>query len=267
MSPPARTLVTGASCGIGAALSRAFAARGESLVLTARRSDRLEQLAADLRRVHGVEVITVTADLALPGAASALVGELRCREVAVQTLVNNAGFGLRGDFHGIEWSRGEAMLQLMVTTPVALCHALLPSMREHRQGRILNVASLAGLVPGLAGSTLYSASKAFLIRFSQALAAENRASGVRVLVVCPGYVRSEFHAALGPEAAARTARLPAPFWMEAEDLAARSLAALDRGQVLLVPGLLNRSLAALGRYLPDRLASSLSTGFSRTYRR
>jgi short-subunit dehydrogenase len=267
MPPPNSTLITGASSGIGAALARAFAARGEGLVLTARRSDRLEQLAADLRRDHGVEAIAVAADLALPGAASALVAELRRRDLAVHTLVNNAGFGLRGDFHGIEWSRGEAMLQLMVTTPVELCHALLPSMREHQQGRILNVASLAGLVPGLAGSTLYSASKAFLIRFSQALAAENRASGVRVLVVCPGYVRSEFHTALGHEAAARTASLPAPFWMEADDLAARSLAALDRGQELLVPGLLNRSLAALGRYLPDRLASRLSTGFSRRYRR
>ncbi|KEF41923.1 MAG: hypothetical protein ER33_08655 [Cyanobium sp. CACIAM 14] len=266
MPSPVHTLITGASSGFGAALARACAARGESLVLTARRLEQLEQLAAELRRDHHAQAFAIATDLSLPGAAASLVEELRRRDLAVHTLVNNAGFGLRGDFHTIAWPRGEAMLQLMVTAPAELCHALLPAMRERGDGRILNIASLAGLIPGLPGSSLYSASKAFLIRFSQSLAAENRASGVRVLVVCPGYVRSGFHAALGPEAAARTARLPAPFWMEAEDLADRCLAALDRGQELLVPGALNRGLAALGRYLPDRLAGTLSAGFSRKYR-
>ena len=160
--------------------------------------------------------------------------------------------------------RHAAMLQLLVMAPARLCHGVLPAMQAAGGGTIVNVASLAGLIPGLPGSTLYSASKAFLIRFSQSLAAENHATGVRVLAVCPGYVHTEFHAVLGVEE--RMQRLPGLFWMEADDLAARVLTALEGQGAVLVPGGLNRSIAALARLLPDSVAGRLSAAFSRRYR-
>lgn len=258
-------LITGASSGIGAALARRFAARGQNLVLTARRKERLEILAAALRASHGVIVEVIVADLAEPGGAGALLEAVQHRQIAVHTLVNNAGFGLRGGFADASWPEAEAMLQAMVAAPLQLCHGLLPAMQARGEGRILNVASLAGLVPGLPGSTLYSACKALLIRFSQSLAAENRHTGVRVLALCPGYVRSEFHAVLGVEE--RMRQLPGLFWMEADVLAQQALEALDGSAVVHVPGALNGLIAALARWLPQPWAVSLSSAFSHRYRR
>lgn len=257
-------LITGASSGIGAALADRLAERGHPLVLTARRQERLDQLAEALRQRHGVAVSVIACDLAAPSGAATLLAELRRRALTVGLLINNAGFGLRGDYTDTPWPEAEAMLQLMVTAPAQLTHHLLPAMRERGEGVIIQVASLAGLIPGLPGSTLYSASKAFLIRFSQSLAAENRDRGVRVLVVCPGYVRSEFHAVLGVQE--RMQRLPGLFWMEADDLAVRVLQAVDRQAVLQVPGLINRAIALLARLLPGGLAVRLSAAFSRRYR-
>jgi len=261
---PPVCLITGASSGIGAALAQAFAARGEALVLTARRGERLEALAADLRRRHGVGVTVIACDLADPAGADRLLEALAQRRLQVATLVNNAGFGLRGDYTDNPWPDACAMLQLMVTAPARLCHGLLPPMQATGSGSIVNVASLAGLIPGLPGSTLYSASKAFLIRFSQSLAAETHGAGVRVLAVCPGYVHTEFHAVLGVEE--RMQRLPGLFWMESADLAERVLDALAGRRSVLVPGGLNRSIAALARLLPDAAAGRLSAAFSRRFR-
>jgi short-subunit dehydrogenase len=264
------TLVTGASSGIGAALARALAQdsgrSGAPLVLVARRLDRLEALAADLRQEHGLEVECLAMDLAEPQAPWCLLRQLQQRRLTVHTLVNNAGFGLGGHLARVPWSRAEAMLQLMVTTCVALCHGVLPAMQSAGSGRILNVASLAGLVPGLPGSALYSASKAFLIRFTQSLALENREDGVRVMALCPGYVHTEFHAVLGVEERMRR-NLPGLLWMEADDLAQRALTALDGRRTVVVPGLCNRLIATLTRWLPEGPAGRLTTAFSRRYRR
>ncbi|MCT0225478.1 SDR family oxidoreductase [Synechococcus sp. CS-1328] len=262
------TLITGASSGIGAALARQLApslAGTEScLVLTARRLERLEALAADLRERHGIEVITIPTDLARPEGAQELLVELQQRQLVVHTLVNNAGFGLRGNFNALEWKDAEAMLQLMVVACAELCHGLLPAMQQAGGGCIVNVASLAGLMPGLPGSTLYSACKAFLIRFSQSLALENRPSGVRVMALCPGYVHSEFHAVLGVEE--QMQRLPGLFWMDADELARQTLAALEGNQVVVVPGAVNQAITALARLLPEGVVTALSTTFSRRYR-
>ena len=259
------TLITGASSGIGEALARALAVRAVPLVLTARRQERLEDLAAELRSRHGIEAIAIPADLADPAGPRQLLDAIEARGLEIDGLINNAGFGLRGDFHTQPWERAEAMLQLMVNAPVQLTGALLPAMRTRGRGRIVNVASLAGLVPGLPGSTLYSASKAFLIRFSQSLAAENRAHGIEVMALCPGYVRSEFHAVLGVEE--RMRKLPGLFWMDADELAERTLTAMDQQRVVVVPGQVNQLIAALARLLPDGAAGALSAAFSRRYRR
>ena len=261
---PPVCLITGASSGIGAALAEGFAARGDDLVLTARRADRLEQQAAELRRRHGIRVTVIPCDLADPAGADRLLEALAQRDLVVGTLVNNAGFGLRGDYTDSPWPNAAAMLQLMLTAPARLCHGLLPAMQAAGAGTIVNVASLAGLIPGLPGSTLYSASKAFLVRFSQSLAGENRATGVRVLAVCPGYVHTEFHAVLGVQE--RMQRLPGLFWMDADDLARRTLSVLEGQRAVLVPGALNRTIAALARLLPESAAGRLSAGFSRRYR-
>lgn len=259
------TLITGASSGIGAALARRFAREGRPLVLTARRRERLEALAAELQIDHQIAVHTIALDLAVPSGAYRLLQQLAERNLAVHTLVNNAGFGLRGDFTASAWPRAQAMLQLMVHAPAELSHGLLPAMQAYGSGRILNVSSLAGLVPGLPGSTLYSASKAFLIRFSQSLAAEQVDGGVRVVALCPGYVRSEFHAVLGVQE--RMQRLPGLFWMEAEQLVQQTVQALNGSQVVIVPGLVNRLIAGLARLLPDPAAGRLSAAFSRRYRK
>jgi short-subunit dehydrogenase len=278
------TLITGASSGIGAALARRMAADlapaaagpaggrdGDKaagpdacLVLTARRLERLEALTGELEARHGVHVVPIAADLARPGGARDLLAELGHRGLAVRTLVNNAGFGLRGAFDALAWEEAEAMLQLMVVGPAELCHGVLPGMRRAGGGRIVAIASLAGLVPGLPGSTLYSACKAFLIRFSQSLALETRRDGVRVMVVCPGYVRTEFHAVLGVEE--RMERLPGLLWMDADLLARRTLEALEGDRVVIVPGAVNQAIAALARWLPEGAATALSSTFSRRYR-
>ncbi|MFN9619463.1 MAG: SDR family NAD(P)-dependent oxidoreductase [Synechococcaceae cyanobacterium] len=262
---PAFILITGASSGIGAALARAFAARGEALVLTARRLERLEALAAELRQLHGVAVEIVPCDLAQPGAAACLHAELQRRGLPLKGLVNNAGFGLRGDFEALDPREAQRMLQVLVQAVVELSQIALPEIGRQPDGFLLNVASLAGVVPGLAGSALYSACKAFLIRFSQSLAAEQGEHGVRVLVLCPGYVHTEFHAQLGAQE--RIKQLPGWFWMEADDLARRCLRALDGQAVVVVPGLWNQAIALLARLLPEPLGRWLSRRFSRRYRR
>jgi len=210
-------------------------------------------------------VQTIDADLARPGGATALLEELRRRGLAVHTLINNAGFGLRGTYEQVGWQEAAAMLQLMVVACAELCHALLPAMQRAGSGRIVNVASLAGLVPGLPGSTLYGACKAFLIHFSQSLALENRERGVRVMALCPGYVRSEFHAVLGVEERMRQ-RLPGLLWMDADELARRSLDALDGSRTVVVPGGVNRVIAGLAGALPEPATNALSSAFSRRYR-
>src|SRR5438045_3990882 len=177
---PRWALVTGASAGIGAAFARELASRGSPLVLTARRADRLATLAAELAQHHGVGVECIAADLADPSAPEKLCAEIARRGIVIDTLVNNAGYGLSGSFVSQPWVKHAEFIQVMMTAPCELAHRLLPAMQQRGHGRIVNIASLAGLVPGSAGHTLYGASKAFLIKYSQSLALENLRHGVNV---------------------------------------------------------------------------------------
>ena len=264
--PAARpcTLITGASSGIGAALAVSFAQRSEVLVLVARRGDRLESQAMALQERFGLRVLPMALDLNAPQAVDQLLARLAAQGLWVETLVNNAGFGLRGTFEASSWDQQDGMLQLMVRVPTQLTRQLLPEMQRRGQGCILNVASLAGLIPGLPGSTLYSAVKAYLIRFSQSLAAENAGSGIRVMALCPGYVHTEFHAVLGVEE--RMQRLPGLFWLTVDQLVQWTERGLKGSRVVLVPGRVNRVIAALAQYLPLRWANALSAAFSRRFR-
>lgn len=248
-------LVTGASAGIGAAFARELAARGHALVLTARRADRLDALAAQLREQYGVDVQCLPADLADPQAPARLCEEIARRRLAVDTLINNAGYGVTGSFLTRDWPTHADFIQVMMTAPTELCHRLLPGMRSRGSGRILNVASLAGLLPAPAGHTLYAASKAYLIKFSQALALENRAHGIRVCALCPGFTWSEFHDVNGARELVKD--MPKWLWMEAEPVVRDALAALERGEVVRVSGRVNRTIKRLFKLLPDRFALRL----------
>ncbi len=254
---PQTALVTGATSGIGAAFAGLLAARGFDLILTGRREEKIRALAAELRDRHGTAVEVVLAELSVRGDLSRLA-ELSVRR-EVTFLVNNAGFGLGNTFAGGSLESQEAMERVHVGAALRLVHACLPAMRRDG-GAIVNVASLAGLFP-LPGSVVYCASKAFLISFSQALAMELAGQGIRVQALCPGLTRSDFHERLGPGPAdsVRGRRL---LWMEAGEVARRSLACLERGRVVCIPGLANRALALL-RHLPRGLYLPLASRVAR----
>ena len=249
-------LITGASAGIGAAFAGVYAANGYDLALTARRSDRLEALAATLRRQHGVEAIALADDLSDPQAPARLVAALAAQGRAVDALVNNAGYGLRGNHGERPWAEHQAFLQVMVAAPAALAHEVVPGMRARGFGRIVNVASLLGLMPALPGQGLYSASKAFLVKFSEGLHLELRGTGVHVTALCPGLTRSEFHAVAHMNEV--TAQAPPFVWMEAEPVALAGYAAVEANRAICVPGGPNKAMAGLFRLLPEGWGMALT---------
>lgn len=244
---PGRALITGASSGIGEQIAREYARRGVPLVLTARRADRLEALARELR-AH-VPVDTISADLSDRDAPAELVAELERRGIRTRILVNNAGYGVPGRFHANDWPVHAAFLQVMVGSVCELTWRLLPSLRSFPDGRILNVSSVAGLIPGANGQTLYGAVKSFLIKFSESLSQENADRGLRVCALCPGFTWSEFHDITGTRG--MMDRLPKWVWLQADAVARAGIDALERGQVIVVPGWRYRLLHGITRHLPD----------------
>jgi short-subunit dehydrogenase len=257
-------LVTGASAGIGEAFARELAARGCNLVLTARRRERLEALSGELQSRHAIRVECISADLAEPQAPAQLCAEIARRGIAVDTLVNNAGYGLPGHFHAQPWHAHAQFLQVMVNSPCELVHILLPAMQQRAYGRIINVASLAGLIPGSSGHTLYAASKAFLIKFSQSLALENAARGVNVCAVCPGFTYSEFHDVTGTRNV--VSKMPNWMWLTAAEVAGQGVDAVERGDAVFVTGRVNRVIKSLVKLLPDRLALRMVQKRSKNFR-
>jgi hypothetical protein len=255
-------LVTGASSGIGAALAREYARRGVPLVLTARRVERLESLAQSLR--PQVDVHVVAADLADPGSAQALQSAVDERGLHVAHLVNNAGYGVPGRYLSRDWRTHADFLQVLVASPAELTHRFAPAMQSRGYGRIVNVASLAGLVPASAGHTLYGASKALMIRFSECLHAEMQPHGVHVTALCPGFTYTEFHDVNGMRE--RISRLPAWLWQDAASVAREGLDAVERGQARCVAGAVNRTIAAVAKYLPEPLARALVASKARDFR-
>jgi short-subunit dehydrogenase len=255
-------LVTGASSGIGAALAREYARRGVPLVLSARRLERLEALAAELRPTVAVECIA--ADLADPGAPARLHADIAARGIFVSHLANNAGYGVPGRFLSSGWDVHRDFLQVLVGAVAELTHRFLPAMEAAGHGRILNVASLAGLLPASAGHTLYGASKALVIRFSESLARECAPHGVHVTALCPGMTWTEFHDVNGMRA--RVSKLPRLLWMDAATVARLGIDAVERGDARCIPGATNRTLAALSKYLPDALARAMVDSRSRDFR-
>ncbi len=247
MSPRPLALVTGASSGIGAHLATVLAERGHDLVLVARGVDRMEALGEKLKAAHGVAVHVVGLDLTSIGAGARLEAELAARGLAVDVLVNNAGFGLRGRFVELDAARQMEMIQLNVTVLVDLTRRFLPGMVERKRGGVLNVASTAAFQAG-PYLAIYYASKAFVLSFSDALAIELEGTGVAVTCLCPGPTESEFANVAGMSDSPLF-KLNAP--MSAEEVAQQGVVSLLGGGGTVIPGFANK-LGAWGAGMAPR---------------
>lgn len=246
-------LVTGASAGIGEEFCNQLAAMSYPVVLVARREEQLEQIAGRLREEYGVECRVYPMDLSLPGAMEKLCETLEADAIEIEFLVNNAGYGVPGLFNQADWQIHADSLQLMLTSVCELSWRLLPGMQHRGRGYIVNVASLAGLVPGSARHTLYGATKAFLIRFSESLAAENQDTGVAVSALCPGFTHSEFHDVTGSRELVN--QMSSYMWMNADEVVRFGIDSVMQQPPLVVaiPGCVNRSIASMFKLLPRKL--------------
>lgn len=245
--PPEYALVTGASSGIGAAIARKLAARGTKLILVARSEERLVEVARGIHTDFGTDVQILISDLSDPASASTIADIIAQEGWFISTLVNNAGFGAAGEFIESSQEQEIAMINVNVSTLVALTHAFLPDMIERRRGKILNIASTAGFQP-IPYLSSYAASKAFVKNFSLGLAHEVRSHGVQVCVCCPGPTRTSFF----DTAKMDKSQINIPM-MDADEVAEQALAALDSGRPLVVPGAMNKVSAFITRLLPTSL--------------
>ncbi|HMQ54959.1 MAG TPA: SDR family oxidoreductase [Anaerolineae bacterium] len=241
---PGTALITGASSGIGAAFARKLAAEGYDVVLVARRTERLAELARCLQEQYGIQAEPLTADLANPAEVERVEARLKSLDT-LTLLVNNAGFGGFGPFVELERQRQLDMLSVNVTACVRLAYAALPGMISRRSGAIINVASVAAFLPSRLNVT-YSATKSYLVAFSEALQADVRGTGLRVQALCPGLTRTEF-ADVAELDRINHRQVPAFIWMSAEQVVDRSLAGLKRGQTVVVTGPQNRLAIGLAR--------------------
>ncbi|MET0313272.1 MAG: SDR family oxidoreductase [Hansschlegelia sp.] len=251
-------LITGASSGIGVELARLFAANGDSVVLAARREDRLKALAEELAAKHGVAASAIPADLAKPDGAKALAIEVGRKGHVVDVLVNNAGFGLRGSFAALSFDRQLEMVQVNVMAPTALAGLFLPGMLARGRGGILNVASLAAFQAG-PDMAVYYASKAFLLSFSEALYEETRGTGVSVTALCPGPVPTEFAKVADLEGASLFKRGV----VSAEEVAKAGFDGFQAGRAIVIPGALPKLGAFSTRFAPRGVARRIAGALQR----
>jgi uncharacterized protein len=252
-------LITGASSGIGTEFARQLAERGYGVFLVARREERLRELAAELERQHGVRVEVQACDLADPTAVEALPGRVAERGLDVEVLVNNAGFTTVGDVHANP-DRQLGMIRVNIEALVALTTAWLPGMTERGRGAVINVASVAGFQP-IPVQAVYAATKAFVLSFSEAVAAELRGTGVTMTALCPGPVATEF-----TEAGGFKTESPGPsfIWSTPKDVAKAAIEGADKGKRTVIPGLGNRVSANFGRHGPRSIVLG---PFASAYRR
>ncbi|MFI0166861.1 SDR family NAD(P)-dependent oxidoreductase [Streptomyces sp. NPDC017095] len=250
-------LITGSTAGIGAAFARRLAADGQDLVLVARDTGRLREQATDLHDRHGVEVEVLTADLARDEGIEAVAGRLGDRKNPVDLLVNNAGFGNKGRYLDVSMADELRMLKVHCEAVLRLTSAAAGAMRERGRGGVVNVASVAAFVP----RGTYGASKAWVVQFTQGAAKDLAGSGVRLMALCPGFVRTEFHQRAGMG----TDNIPGWMWLDADKLVAAALADLARGRTVSIPDPRYKALMGLVKVAPRGLLGGISSRTGRKY--
>ena len=237
MSYTKAALITGASAGLGREFAEQLAKMGYALVLVARRKEKLNEVAAELRTRHGVNVITIAADLGDPNTPEKIFGEVQAAGLRVDYLVNNAGAAGCDLLLDKDWAAQQDFFQLMMLSVAHLCHLFIPPMREHGFGRVINIASVAGRVPR-GGGCNYGPSKAYLVALSEDLSVTLHGSGVNVCALCPGYVHTDFHSTAGLQDMKDA--MPKWLWYDAQTVVSDGLKAVEKGKPVYLSGRLYR---------------------------
>ncbi len=260
-----RVLVTGASAGIGAAIAREYAKYGANFVLTARRKEKIQTLADELKEKYGAESYCISADLADVSAPQDIFDELQGADIKVDVLINNAGYGVPGKYLSADWQTHAAFNQVMVTAVMHLTYLFLPHMVEQKYGRIINIASLAGFMPGTEGHTCYAAVKHWMIPFTESIHFEYANKGIHSTAVCPGFTYSEFHDVTGTREQMK--HMSKHMWMKAEEVAEQAREASEAGKVVRINGKLNNVIASAIGLMPRRLKYFVMTKQSKNFRK
>ncbi|MCP3819938.1 SDR family oxidoreductase [Streptomyces sp. A3M-1-3] len=250
-------LITGSTAGIGAAFARRLASEGHNLVLVARDTKRLREQATELHDLHGIEAEVLTADLSLDSGIEAVEARLSDRKSPVDLLINNAGFGNKGRFLEVSMADELTMLKVHCEAVLRLTSAAADGMRERGRGGVVNVASVAAFVP----RGTYGASKSWVVQFTQGAAKDLAGSGVRLMALCPGFVRTEFHERAGMG----TDNIPNWMWLDADKLVASALADLARGKTVSVPDPRYKALMGVVKVAPRGLLGGVSSRTGRKY--
>ncbi|GAA2940780.1 SDR family oxidoreductase [Streptomyces enissocaesilis] len=250
-------LITGATAGIGAAFARRLATDGHNLVLVARDTERLQEQATELHDLHGIEAEVLTADLSTEAGIASVEARLADRRQVVDLLVNNAGFGNKGRFLEVSMADELTMLKVHCEAVLRLTAAATAGMRERGRGGVVNVASVAAFVP----RGTYGASKAWVVQFTQGVARDLAGSGVRLMALCPGFVRTEFHERAGMG----TDNIPGWMWLDADKLVAAAMGDLARGKTVSVPDPRYKALMGAVKLAPRGLLGGVSSKTGRKY--
>lgn len=250
-------LITGSTAGIGAAFARRLAADGHNLVLVARNTQRLGEQATELHDRHGIEAEVLTADLATDKGIETVAARLADRKNPVDLLVNNAGFGNKGRYLNVPMADELKMLKVHCEAVLRLTSAATEAMRERGRGGVVNVASVAAFVP----RGTYGASKAWVVQFTQGAAKDLAGTGVRLMALAPGFVRTEFHERAGMG----TDNIPNWMWLDADKLVAAALADLARGKSLSIPDPRYKALMGLVKITPQAVLGGITSKTGRKY--
>ncbi|MGG2462342.1 SDR family NAD(P)-dependent oxidoreductase [Streptomyces sp. RGM 3693] len=250
-------LITGATAGIGAAFARRLAGDGHSVVLVARDEKRLREQATELHDRHGIEAEVLSADLATEEGIAAVEARLTDAKHPVDLLVNNAGFGNKGEYLEVPMADELAMLKVHCEAVLRLTTAAVRGMRERRRGAVVNVASVAAFVP----RGTYGASKAWVVQFTQGAARDLAGSGVRLMALCPGFVRTEFHQRAGMG----TDNIPGWMWLDADKLVDAAMKDLTRGKSLSIPDPRYKAMMGAVKLAPRGLLGGLTSRTGRKY--
>lgn len=250
-------LITGSTAGIGAAFARRLAADGHNLVLVARDIKRLREQATELHDRHGIEAEVLSADLATEDGITAVEQRLGDRQNPVDLLINNAGFGNKGRYLEVSMDDELRMLKVHIEAVLRLTSAAVPGMRERGRGGVVNVASMAAFVP----RGTYGASKAWVVQFTQGAMKDLAGSGVRLMALCPGFVRTEFHDRAGMS----TDNIPKWMWLDADKLVAAALTDLARGKPVSIPDPRYKALMGVVKVAPRGLLGGITSRTGRKY--